>query len=273
MPQETVAGFRMGGAPQLEFVFGDIDIFKRQLDAFEALHQQMTARRIAFANATHAAQQVLAAGKGRTCPAQEVAQSYATASEAGLAFRQLGEAFETSYFNIHQLDQLGESAGLTPDYRWQVKKSGAQYRQALTDLKEMRTVFQNELEAGLRARGCQAQELLALAESLKTSAPAVVSIAKNDEPAPAVDPIRASTATFFVDNATCSDALEVHVDGTLLGKVAPGKKTAFQSLMGRHSLCLLGETGKLTCGDTGTQRSAFVYDGFSVSRHCQAPSK
>lgn len=261
----------MGGAPELEFVFGDIDTFKRQIDTFEALHKEMTVERVVFANATHAAQQALAKpskkGKSAVCPASEVAADYAAASEAGLNFRRLGGAFESSYFVIRQLDKLGESSGLTPDYRWQVKQSRARYRQALTDLKEMRTVFRSELEAGLRARGCQSQKLLVLAKTLDP--------AKKDETKQAspqrestLVPVRASTATFFVDNESCTDALQVHVDGTLLGKVAAGKKAAFQSLLGRHSLCLIGESGKLLCGETGTLRNAFVYDGFTVSRHC-----
>ncbi len=261
----------MGGAPEMEFVFGDIDLFKRQIDAFKDLHQQMRAHRIVFANATHAAQKALAKpaakAKRKVCPASEVATDYAAASEAGLAFRRLGGDFESTYFAIRRLDELGESSGLTPDYRWQVKKSRSRYRQALTDLKEMRAVFRSELEAGLRARGCQSQKLLALAKTLQPkSENKQADETKGD--ATSQEPIRASTATFFVDNKTCSDPLQVHVDGTLLGEVAAGQKAAFQSLLGRHSLCLLGETGKLTCGDTGTLRNAFLYDGFTVSRHC-----
>jgi hypothetical protein len=260
----------MGGAPEMEFVFGDIDLYKRQIESFKELHQQMTKQRVAFASATHAAQQALAKprpkGK-RVCPANEVAANYAAASEAGLEFRRLGSDFESAYFAIRQLDELGESSGLTPDYRWHVKKSRSRYRQALTDLKEMRTVFRSELEAGLRARGCQSQKLLALAKTLQPQGESKESD-KGKAAVKVLTPVRASTATFFVDNESCSDPLQVHVDGTLLGEVAAGKKAAFQSLLGRHSLCLLGESGKLTCGDTGTLRNAFVYDGFTVSRHC-----
>jgi hypothetical protein len=274
---KTVAGFRMGGAPEMEFVFGDIDLYKRQIDSFKKLHEQMTAQRVAFAHATHSAQQVLAkpAAKGKrgVCPASEVAVDYAAASEAGLAFRRLGGDFESTYFSIRRLDELGESSGLTPDYRWHVKKSRSRYRQALTDLKEMRSVFRSELEAGLRSRGCKSQKLLSLAKTLQLGSSTTKSDTTTSDtkqgPTKIQKPIRASTATFFVDNETCSDPLAVHVDGTLLGKVAAGKKAAFQSLLGRHSLCLLSDSGKLTCGDTGTLRNAFVYDGFTVSRHCE----
>lgn len=280
MPTSTVSGFRMGGAPEVEFVFGDIDIYKRHIEKFRDLHDKMANERVLFADATHAAQQVLAAGKAqRSCPADAIAQDYARASRAGVNFRRLGTAFETSYFTIRQLDQLGESSGLTPDYRWQVKKSRSQYRQALTDLREMRAVFKNQLEAGLRARGCQARGLMALADKLDQEAQAIADAKARAEKeakersssalATTSTVIRASTATFFVDNEGCTDTLNVHVDGTLLGQVAPGTKAAFQSLMGRHSLCLLGESGKLSCGETGTLRNAFVYDGWSISRHCE----
>lgn len=283
VPKDTksIAGFRMGGAPQLDFVFGDIDIFKAQIDRFKSLHGQMTTARVAFSEASHTAQLVLDSVdermKRRSCPDKAVAPSYAAASSAGVAFRNLGEELEVAYFAIRQLDELGESSGLTPDYRYQVKRSRVQYRQALTDLSEMRAVFQVQLESGLQVRGCQAQELLALAKA-NTRSPAS-KIANTDTAiavkatAPTSEKVRASTATFFVDNRSCPDRLEVYVDGTLLGNVAPGTKAAFQSLMGRHSLCLLPENGTQRCGETGTLRNAFVYDAFSVSRHCEASAK
>jgi hypothetical protein len=282
MPSETIAGFRMGGAPEVEFVFGDIDIYKGHIDSFKSTHAQMSAERVLFAEASHAAQQTLAARKKRgPCPADAVALDYARASQAGVNFRQLGSKFEGTYFAIRQLDTLGESSGLTPDYRHQVKKSRSQYLQALTDLREMRAVFKGQLEAGLRARGCKSQKLLALANQLQQEAETKAAAAKKEaesksaktDAANATPVIRASTATFFVDNKGCSDTLNVHVDGMLLGQVAPGTKAAFQSLMGRHSLCLLGEGGKAKCGETGTLRNAFVYDGWSVTRHCESNKK
>ncbi len=276
MKSKTMAGFRMGGAPELEFVFGDIDVFKRQIDVFNKLHEEMSAERVLFANATHSAQQALATPRGKAqgakrCPAEEVAPNYALAKSAGLKFKRLGGDLEAAYFAIRQLDELGETSGLTPDYRWKVKKSRARYRQALVDLKEMRAVFGRELEAGLRARGCQPKSLLLLAQTVpQVTVPKAAPKTKGalSKPTTSKSPIPASTATFFVSNETCKDALRVQVDGVLLGSVAPGTKAAFQSLVGRHSLCLLGSDGELTCGDTGTLRTAFVYDGFHVGRHC-----
>lgn len=275
MPSRTVAGFRMEGDPEVELVFGDIAHFKRHIDTFRRLQERMDEQRARFARATHAAQRTLAAAprKRHQCPVDVLAEDYAQASAAGLRFRRLGAEFESAYSAIRDLDRLGESTGLTPDYRWQVKKSRTQYRQALSDLREMRGAFRSQLEAEIRARGCAPQALLARAAELREHAATVEAAKKLAEASQAVSTppqqvVPASTATFFVDNKKCGDTLRVHVDGTLLGEVAPGTRAAFQSLTGRHSLCLLGGDGQASCGETGTLRSAFVHDGWSVTRHC-----
>lgn len=264
----TVSGFRMEGAPEIEVVFGDIADYKRHIDNSRSLRKQMSEQRERFATASHAAQTLFSKTR-RGCPVDSLAPHYAVASESGLRFRDLGRSLETTHFAIKNLDELGESTGLTPDYRWQVKRGRGQYLQALTDLREMRAVFRGQIQTEVRARKCDSQELLARAKTLKTEVAPHTKVTTQPVPAtksPTIIP--ASTATFFVDNTACADELAVSVDGILLGRVAPGTRAAFQSLMGRHTLCLLGETDTAECGESGTQRSAFVYDRWSVSRHC-----
>jgi hypothetical protein len=74
--------------------------------------------------------------------------------------------------------------------------------------------------------------------------------------------------TFFVDNRKCEGSLSVYVDGTKLGVVAAKAKAAFQSVAGRHSMCLLPEGSTATCGQKGTVRTAHIHDGWSISMHC-----
>lgn len=82
--------------------------------------------------------------------------------------------------------------------------------------------------------------------------------------------VPASPVTFFIDNGNCDGPMTIHVDGALLGEVSAGAKAAFQSLSGRHTLCLIPEGSQARCGDTGSIRSAYVYDGWSVTMHCRA---
>lgn len=269
-PRRTVAGFRMEGAPELEVVFGDIDHYKGHIDHFYELEAAMTSARKRFARSVHAAMHRLAKQR-RGCPIDDIAADYATAREAGAAFRRNGAALEAAHVAIQNLDDLGESAGLTPDYRWKVNRTDGIYRQSLVDYEEMRAAFTDQLGAELRHRRCRENALLARAAELASNR----KTAADDEPADApvaddeAEVVPASTATFFVDNQSCDDTLSVIVDGTLLGQVAPGTKAAFQALSGRHAVCLIGDEQSERCGEAGTVRTAFVHDGWSLARHCE----
>jgi hypothetical protein len=74
-------------------------------------------------------------------------------------------------------------------------------------------------------------------------------------------------STFFVDNTRCSDAVDVWVDGAVVGQVAPGRRSALVADAGDRTLCLLGP-GAAQCGDRGTVRQVFLHDGWSVTVHC-----
>jgi hypothetical protein len=275
MPSKVVSGFKMEGAPEVEVVFGDIDHYKLQIDRFYKLSSKMAKARGDFAGATHRAQKILA--QVTHCPEDMVAADYYRASENGIRYRRLGSRFEAVYQAIKTLHELGETTGLTPDYRWKVNKAKSMYRQAISDLREMRAAFVAQLESALKNHGCPLDRLLAAGkDAAATKSPAenhpVLATAKpkrrswrNKEPT-AIIP--ASTATFFVNNRHCKDRLRVVVDGTMLGEVAPGTRAAFQSLAGRHQICLLGAKDTRSCGATGTVRTAFVHDGWSMTRNC-----
>jgi hypothetical protein len=85
--------------------------------------------------------------------------------------------------------------------------------------------------------------------------------------------VPASTATFFVDNGQCETTLRVILDGVFLGEVDAGTKAAFQALAGQHSLCLLGADAPVECGDTGTIRTAYIHNGWSIGLHCDGRAR
>jgi hypothetical protein len=211
------------------------------------------------------------------CPVDTLAPLYYRAHTEGEIYRRLGGEFEREYSAIHGLHKLGETSGLTPDYRWRVNRIERLYKDALVDYKEMRIAFFAQLASELQARGCSTSKLLeagetapspdlnALTTSVDENALKVPRRWRKDEDKPVVP---ASTVTFFVDNTDCAQSLEVYVDGTLLGSVDADSKTAFQALAGRHSLCLLEEQETSQCGDAGTVRTSYIHDGWSIRLHC-----
>jgi len=264
----VIAGFRMEGDPAIETVFGDTQRYKAIVDRFFELHDTMRDVRADFSRYVRAAQTTLAANK-RRCPTDAVAPLYAQAHADGRRYRALGAELESHYHSIRELDDLGETAGLTPDYRWRVNRVRRLYRAALVDYREMRAVFDEQLADDLDFHRCNREHLLAVgAESAAPAAPSATEEATHD---PADDAIGAAVAaaTFFIDNTSCVAPLHVYVDGALLGDVAGKAKAAFQAQPGSHSLCLIPSNSERQCGDPGTVRSASLHDGWSMTLRCQ----
>jgi len=279
VPPTFLSGFRVEGAPEVEVVFGDSQFYKRHVDRFGALDRSMETARRSFARHVQGAVAELGKRKRGSCPVDRVARAYYEARRDGETYRALGAELETEQALIRQLDELGETAALTPDYRWKVNQVAGRYRQALVDLKEMRLAFQVQLGGELRHRDCDAAALLTRGAELVASqaAPAeeeAVAAAEGEEPRrqpdeePEQPAVPATTITFYVDNRTCNAGQQVFLDGQLLGEVAAEARAAFQALAGRHSLCLIPGDSPARCGDPGTMRSAFLHDGWSVGMHC-----
>ena len=283
---ETIAGFRMEGAPLLETVFGDIASYKARIDHFSTLHTTMGAERKRFATAAHFLQGTLGSmkrvpRKRSACPSDSLAASVFVAHQSHEQFKKLGVQFERSFLVIRDLHDLGESAGLTPDYRARVRNSRGEYQEALNDLAEMNAVLQLQLAPELAKRGCKTAELMQYAKdqqelektrteraTLEAAAAAETKASVEAKTNSESTTVRARAVTFFVDNRECDDDVNIYVDGKRLGHVAGKTHAAFQSLSGRHALCLLTDGDLAECGDTGTVRTAFVHDGFRIQRSC-----
>ena len=273
-------GFRMEGDPKIETVFGDTAQYKRYVARFFLLHPEMQkvhddfARNVQSVIASLAAD--LSSGVQKKCPTDAVALAYTRAFRQGQVFHKLGKELEVQYTSIKELDALGETRSLTPDYRWKVTQALKLYDGVLVDFREMKVQFQDQLTSELAFHHCDAQTMVTRGEEFeKTGAPPPeASIVprrpgkKGDAKKPEAPLVAASTITFFVDNSSCPTAVRVVLDGTLLGEVGSAAKAAFRVLVGRHEFCLIPQTSSQRCGDQGTLRKTYIHDGWSIAMRC-----
>jgi len=280
---DYTGGFRLEGDPKIETVFGDAEQFKRYVDRFYTVYAEMQKTREDFSRNVQAVLASLAADLGANgrpagkCPTDAVALTYTRAFRLGQLYHRLGKELEAQQISIRELDGLGETSGLTPDYRWKVARVVKIYPEVLKDFREMRVAFQTQLAGEAKFHGCDQQALVAKGEELeKAGAPPTLPTARAGMPAfkkakegeKLAPPVTASTATFFIDNSSCASSLRVVVDGALLGEVASSAKAAFQSPVGRHDLCLIPSSSQQQCGDSGTLRRTYIHDGWSITLRC-----
>jgi hypothetical protein len=277
VPPSFLSGFRVEGSPEVEVVVGDSASYRRHVDRFFALDQAMDRTRRTFTEAVQRAESSLGRRKRGPCPVDAVARHYFEARRDGETYRALGGEMEGEHAIVQQLDEMGETAALTPDYRWKAKQVADRYRRAVVDLKEMRVAFVVQLGAELKHRGCNADELAARGADMVAAGIAAAEIPPEVPDRPtrpgreevAAPVVPATTITFYVDNQACPAALGVYLDGALLGEAAARSKAAFQALAGHHVLCLIAGNSSARCGDSGTVRTAFLHDGWSIALHCQ----
>ena len=318
-PLDAGAGFRLEGKPAIDDVFGDASDYRRTVDRFIALANQMQAMRDEFAHSVQVALTELGARgdeahktarhKSHGCPVEAVAHPYARAYQLGAAYLRVGRELTRHYEQVREFDRLGESLGLTPDYRWKVKRVLQQYAALLTDYREMKVAFHDELVDELKYAGCDLQALLlqgdpqskpgdeAWPQPGQPGAPGV-QLAKNDsgprespppnlpaervpppqpisiprhQPAPA-DPSAEpprSGILFYVDNTRCQRGATVYVDGKKLGDVPAATRVGFQAPAGPHDLCLVDGGSKKQCGAPGTVRRSYLHEGWTISLRCE----
>ncbi|HXU71467.1 MAG TPA: hypothetical protein VN947_19175 [Polyangia bacterium] len=308
-------GFHLEGKPEVDDVFGDASDYRRTVDRFIELANQMQAMRDEFARSVQGALTALGARalpgkqpKRSHCPADTVAAPYARAHRLGGEYLRVGRELTRHYDQVKEFDRLGESIGLTPDYRWKVKRVLQQYTTLLTDYREMKVAFHDQLVDELKYAGCDLQALLIKGDPQagrlgedswpqpgQPGAPGV-QVAKADlpretvppnlpservppqqpisipkrTPAPA-DPTVNDTRSgvlFYVDNTKCQRGATVYVDGKKVGEVPAATRVGFQAMPGPHDLCLLDATKK-ECGAPGTVRRSYLHEGWTISLRCE----
>ena len=311
-------GFHLEGKPEIDDVFGDASDYRRTIDRFIELAGQMQSMRDEFARSVQTALNELGtrgvenkkapAKKPHGCPAEAVATPYAKAHRMGAEYLRIGRELTRHYDQVKEFDRLGESIGLTPDYRWKVKRVLGQYATLLTDYREMKVAFHDQLVDELKYAGCDLQALLLKGDPQarpvvdeswpqpgQPGAPGV-QLARNDTtsretgppnlpservPAPQPIPIPRRTAPadptaeqprsgvlFYVDNTKCQRGATVYIDGKKLGEVPAATRVGFQTAPGPHDLCLLDGTKK-DCGAPGTVRRSYLHEGWTISLRCE----
>src|SRR6476659_2540611 len=167
-PLDAGAGFHLEGKPAVDDVFGDASDYRRTVDRFIELATQMQTMRDEFARSVQTALNELGARgekkgatkRGARCPADAVAGPYAKAHHLGVEYLRVGRELTRHYDQVKEFDRLGESIGLTPYYRWKVKRVLQQYATLLTDYREMKVAFHDQLVDELKYAGCDLQALL-----------------------------------------------------------------------------------------------------------------
>jgi len=260
-------------APELVRPWGDAKAITQALDRFAATARAMAATRKSYQ--TRFLKLLAVFGKGplapikipqpRTCPVDRVAPLWATAQDELRGYERLGGELEAAYRFIARHDEIGATAALLPNGRSQVNAAKLAFRTALADIGELRSEWARGLVPELRYAGCS-DKLLAAA----VADPDRYRIIQTDkpEPRPTTTPPRPKPrATFYVDNTKCQDAVDVWIDGFLIGQVAPGRRAALVADGGERTLCLIGP-GAAQCGDRGTVRQVYLHDGWTTTLHC-----
>jgi len=273
------------GGIAVDVPFGDIDDFTRAIDRFLAADQQVARVRQQLDAQYLTALAALGEGPGkdlskaarrrprpRTCPIVAVGKPWVAARRYERELQRRGLVLEQAFRTVDLLDELGESAGLTPDYRRKVGEVRAGWRRALVGVREVRSELQNQLGRELRSRRCKDELLVAAAARPELYGPPPSSAPPPSGPA-VLAPRRPLTATLYIDNDECAEPIELWIDGELVGEAPAGRRSAFEAAVGQRTICLLvsGEAGQ--CGDRGTVRQAYLHDGWSTRVHCRGKTR
>jgi hypothetical protein len=294
----TVVPFRTEGAPRIDPVFGDVATLRAAVDRFLSLQAEMDGVRDEFSSAVHGTLATLAAaaparGPGaaaRQCP-PAAAAPYARALASGGRYLALGQQLQATYREIRRSDDFGETLGLTPDYRWKVKKAKDLHQQLLRDYREMRVAFYDQLGAEMRYAGCKpgARAAAAPAPAANPSDPDAWQLddpavdpagASSSSAAPAVpEPTPSSSAAesagntataiwIDIDNTLCAAPTRLAIDGQPLGDAGGHRKISVRTRAGPHEICALPTSDARACGDPGTIRKAYLHEGWTLTIHC-----
>jgi hypothetical protein len=293
-------GFHTDAAPRIDPVFDDVVALRRSIDQFFALQRDMEKVRDRFSEAVHdtlASLGPIGARPPETCP-DELAPRYARASLEGRRFLALGRRLAIRAGDIRRADELGDSVGLTPDYRIKAKKVRELYLALVRDYREMRAAFYDQLGAEMHHAGCKLPTAPTPAVLTQASAPAEQAA---PDPANANDWVldgpdedersaRSPTAArpepangkkaaggggagpaiwIEIDNSSCPEASTLIIDGKSVGEIAGQKRIPVRTRSGPHELCVLPARESATCGAPGTVRRAYLYEGWKLSVRCE----
>jgi len=292
----TATPFRTAVSPRIDPVFGDVGSLRRTVDRFLALQTEMDQVRDEFSTAVHGTlTEVARPGRdshaAKVCP-PAAPTLYGRALAAGGRYLAIGREMESRFREIRRADELGDASGLTPDYRLRVKKASQIHQDMLRDLQEMRVAFYAQLGAELRHAGCDlhgpgASPAADADDVIPTdpSNPAAWTLddsAADPEAAGSADPNRTvrtppktaapSTTALAVwieiDNSHCARPSQLQIDGRSYGALPGHKRTSVRTHAGPHEICVQPSQEKRSCGEPGTLRQVYFYEGWSLTVRC-----
>ena len=259
--------------PDLVRPWGDAEALDAALDRYAIAATSMASVRVSYQSRFLLL--IAALGKGpyapvkgpavRTCPVARVAPLWDAAQQELRRYERLGVDLEAAYRFIARHDEVGATAGLLPNARARVSALKKAFRTTLADVAELRAEWVRGALPELRVVGCN-DKLLAAA----IADPDRYRVLEEErpEPIPVTQPPRPrARATFYLDNVRCADPVDVWIDGTHLGQVAPGRRSALVADGGERTLCLI-VPGGAQCGDRGTLRQVYLHDGWTATMHC-----
>jgi hypothetical protein len=277
-------GFTSYGEPMFEDVFPDTEGVRRWVDQLGAVHERMDGLRVDFSKAV---QQVLgevarprAARVLASKRCADLAAAFGRAQALGQRYLSQGRDLSRVYDLLTRLDEMGETIGLTPDYRVKVKRVREIYRSLRSDYREMKYAYYEQLIPELKHAGCDPDALLVTATKIGATASQAAASAPAAAPAttlpravpkkpPAEPPARTATMiTYHVDNTSCPAPARVVIDGNPVGTVDAHTRRGFRTRSGPHQLCLLHEGSTQTCGQPGTLRKGYLHDGWTIQLKC-----
>jgi hypothetical protein len=293
--------FKTSVSPRLDPVFGDVTVLRGTVDRFLALQGEMDQARNDFSTAVHSTLVEVAKPSGkrepraaRPCPAS-VPTLYGRALSAGGRYLTLGREMESRFREIRRADELGDAAGLTPDYRLKVKKAAQIHQDTLRDLREMRVAFYVQLGAELKHAGCALQSAAPdpkatppgedgfptdpsnpAAWAMDETAADPEAAGPNDPgrtlrtpPKTSAPPTTAPAVWIEIDNSHCAHPSHLQIDGRSYGALPGHKRTSVRTHAGPHEICVLASQDKRTCGQPGTLRQVYFYEGWSLAVRCE----
>ena len=291
----TATPFRTAVSPRIDPVFGDVTSLRRTVDRFLALQTEMDQVRNEFSTAVHSTLTEVArpghdSHAAKVCP-PAAPTLYGRALAAGGRYLAIGREMESRFREIRRADELGDASGLTPDYRLKVKKASQIHQDMLRDLQEMRVAFYVQLGAELRHAGCDlrnpgASPASAADDVIPTdpSNPAAWTLddsAADPEAAGSADPNRtvrtppktaapttAPAVWIEIDNSHCARPSQLQIDGRSYGALPGHKRTSVRTHAGPHEICVQPSQEKRSCGEPGTLRQVYFYEGWSLTVRC-----
>ena len=292
--------FRTAVNPRIDPVFGDVTALRRTVDRFLAVQAEMDQVRNEFSTAVHSTLAEVTKPAGpRESPAAKLCPPvapalYGRALAAGGRYLASGREMESRFREIRRADELGDASGLTPDYRLKVKKASQIHQDMLRDLQEMRVAFYVQLGAELRHAGCELQGSAASHDpaagtdaviSTDPSNPAAWTLddsAADPEATGTTDPGRtlrtppktadapttAPAVWIEIDNSHCARPSQLQIDGRSYGALPGHKRTSVRTHAGPHEVCVLPSLDQRSCGEPGTLRQVYFYEGWSLTVRC-----